>query len=84
MTVMDMGAYAGALLAVISLLGKLVQLISAIQKLIDRIDRMQVQLQTFCQDIHRIKQEIQGHHERLLKVEYQSQLGSNRRDILET
>lgn len=69
MTLIDLGSYAGAAVALVTLLSKLVNLITAIHDLIERIDWMQEELQSFCCQIQGIKEQVLDHDRRLLKVE---------------
>lgn len=46
MTIIELGALASGLLAVITLIGKMIKLITTIQSLINRIDQLQEEMST--------------------------------------
>ncbi|MGF3066266.1 hypothetical protein [Facklamia sp. P12934] len=58
MHLIDLGSYAGAIIAVITLISKLIGLITALHDLIERIDWMQAKLEAFNQELQTIKQKV--------------------------
>lgn len=71
MTIIELGALASGLLALISLTGKIVKLITSIQTLINRIDQLQDDMLKNSRLWHETKKDYQGLNERLSMIEYE-------------
>lgn len=71
MTIIELGALASGLLALISLTGKIVKLITSIQTLINRIDQLQEDMLKNSQLWLETKKDYQGLNERLSMIEYE-------------
>ncbi|MCR8968922.1 hypothetical protein [Facklamia sp. 7083-14-GEN3] len=69
MHLIDIGSYAGAIIAVITLISKLIGLITALHNLIERIDWMQAKLEAFNKELLTIKQKVDWHDHYMWQVE---------------
>lgn len=72
MAIIEMGALASAVLAILTLIDKLWHLIEAIQGLIQHMHTLQDELRRLKMDQHALKYTITQHHKRLISLENQS------------
>ncbi|MDN6196312.1 MAG: hypothetical protein L0L39_02315 [Atopostipes suicloacalis] len=71
MTIIELGALASGLLALITLTGKIVKLITSIQSLIQRIDQLQEDMTKNFGLWQESKKEVQRLDQRLSLIEYE-------------
>lgn len=69
MTVIEMGSLAGAMIAVMTLISKIISLIASIQNLITRLDTMQRDIEFSQSNIILIKDQTGQHENRLSLLE---------------
>lgn len=69
MTVIEMGSLAGAMIAVMTLISKIISLIASIQNLITRLDTMQRDIEFSQSNIILIKDQTGQHENRLFLLE---------------
>ncbi|MGX7108512.1 hypothetical protein [Facklamia miroungae] len=69
MNLIDYGSYAGAIIAVITLISKMIRLITAIHDLVERIDWMQAKLEDNHQAIQSLRQRVEWHERYLWPLE---------------
>lgn len=69
MTVIEMGSLAGAMIAVMTLISKIISLIASIQNLITRLDTMQRDIEFSQSNIILIKDQTGQHEKRLSLLE---------------
>lgn len=69
MSIIELGSLAGAMVAVITLITKMIRLITAIQNLIHRLDRMQTEIESNQVTLHDFTQQLTSHDKRLTNLE---------------
>lgn len=69
MSIIELGSLAGAMVAVITLITKMIRLITSIQNLIHRLDRMQTEIESNQVALHDFTQQLESHGKRLTSLE---------------
>lgn len=69
MWLLEIGGFAGAAVAIMTLISKMVSLITAIQNLIVRLDAMQRDIELGCDEREMIQVKLANQADRLLEVE---------------
>ena len=69
MSIIELGSLAGAMVAVITLITKMIRLITSIQNLIHRLDRMQTEIESNQVVLHDFTQQLKSHDKRLTSLE---------------
>lgn len=69
MSIIELGSLAGAMVAVITLITKMIRLITSIQNLIHRLDRMQTEIESNQVALHDFTQQLTSHDKRLTSLE---------------
>ncbi|XJS10983.1 hypothetical protein ACF3NG_01585 [Aerococcaceae bacterium WGS1372] len=69
MSIIELGSLAGATVAVITLISKIISLITSIQNLIHRLDRMQTEIESNQVALHDFTLQMKNHDQRLTSLE---------------
>jgi len=72
MTVLELGSLAGAMVAVITLITKMISLITSIQNLINRLDIMQRDIEFSKSGLQRVNNRVDEHDDRINILESES------------
>lgn len=71
MTILEIGAFASAVLAMITLTGKIIKLITTVQSLINSIDRLKIDMSKNTKHWEGTSQKYEKLNQRLSLIEYE-------------